>query len=158
MRIGVTTNEMGKRYGFVSKRRKASLGDTGTPGAMLDAEERPRQGELPARRGSRKRPPCGTKSDATRVIPVLDRVGALQSDSDQRKERLRLSYGRGAARDAGRDRESRRQGETVTKDLLAGIEEAATMATRAELLVVKEVFLQKKRVDGADVALLRLRR
>jgi hypothetical protein len=37
----------------------------------------------------------GTKTEYTRVIPVKDQIGPLQSDNAHRKEVLRLGYGRG---------------------------------------------------------------
>jgi hypothetical protein len=54
------------RYGRGDVFNVGSLGDAGVPGAHLDVEMRPRQGETPApSRGSRRRPPrYGTKNGA----------------------------------------------------------------------------------------------
>jgi hypothetical protein len=119
-----------------------SFGDLLTPGSQLHVHGRARQGDIPSRRASRRAPPYGTKDDATRVIPVKDQ-GPIEGDNDQRKERLRLSFGRGSARDRNRERESRHQGEMVTKlgqDLFADIERASLMAKKAELVCIKSVL------------------
>jgi hypothetical protein len=53
------------RYGRGDVFNVGSLGDTGTPGSQMQTTSRYRIGELPTRRGSRKRPPrdYGTKTD-----------------------------------------------------------------------------------------------
>jgi hypothetical protein len=88
-------------------------GDLGTPGAHLDADMRPRQGEAPTPRGSRKRPPAayGTTDLTTRVIQP-DAHLLVEQDSDglsQNEWRKPALTGRGPVQPRRR-KPSRRQG------------------------------------------------
>jgi hypothetical protein len=92
---------------------------TPTAGALLETTSRYRQGERLTRRGSRKRPPYGTKIETTRVIQPLADYIEQESFNQPRKHNLR-PRARGAARDAGRVREMRRQGEMSLDKQTAG--------------------------------------
>jgi hypothetical protein len=91
------------RYGNVSA-------DIGVPGSQTQAAGRYRAGERPSRRSNRRMPPYGGKTETTRVIEPLSDFVEQESQNQPRKHNLR-PRARGAARDAGRARETRRQGE-----------------------------------------------
>jgi hypothetical protein len=99
------------RYGNVGA-------DIGVPGSQMQVAGRYRAGERPSRRSNR-RVPYGGKTETTRVIePVADYI-EQESFNQPRKHSLR-PRARGAARDAGRARETRRQGDMSLDKQTAG--------------------------------------
>jgi hypothetical protein len=105
------------RYGRGDVYNVGSLGDTGTPGSQMRTTSRYRIGELPTRRGSRKRPPnkYGTKDGVSvdragpRTAP-LDGHQYIEQQSETSENPYRKPSLVGVATQPRSRRPSRRQG------------------------------------------------
>lgn len=143
--------------------RYGTLGDVGVPGSQLHADQRPRQGDIPAPRGTRRRPPYGEKGGGPddRSGPRIAPLHATGSDylppqeQDPAKD-FRTPRARGHRTQPRAARPSRRQGEMsklLSKEF-AHIERATIMAKRAELTLVHAVLtdqLHKRRAKDLGV-------